>query len=222
MKSLVLDGLEDYARAHTSAPAPLYERLREETFRATALPQMQVGHLEGRLLKMLTQLTGARCAVEVGTFTGYSGLCIAEGLGQGGVLHTFDIDPVATAIARRYWDEAPWAAGKIQLHLGDARTLLPSVIDALAQPAVPYPIDFAFIDADKTGYQTYWDLIVARLRPGGLVAVDNVLWSGSVLAPATEDADAIVAFNRHAAADARVETMLLTVRDGLLLARKKG
>ena len=217
MKSLVLDGLEDYARAHTSAPHPLYERLRAETFASVSMPQMQVGHLEGRLLKLLVQLTGARRVVEVGTYTGYSGLCIAEGLPDDGVLHTFDIDPVATGVARRYWAEAPWAQGKIHLHLGDARELLPQL------PPEALPIDFAFIDADKTGYATYWDLIVERLRPGGLVAVDNVLWSGHVLAPRDGDADdhAIVAFNRRAASDSRVETMMLTVRDGLLLARKK-
>jgi caffeoyl-CoA O-methyltransferase len=215
MKSLVLEGLEEYCRAHTTAMHPLYERLRDETYAKVALPQMQVGHLEGRLLRLLTQLTGARLAVEVGTFTGYSGLAIAEGLSEGGHLHTFDIDPNATGIALRYWAEAPWAKDRITLHLGDARALLGAFLTRSA------PVDFAFVDADKVGYVDYWEALVPAMRPGGVIAVDNVLWSGRVLSPSHPDDHAIVAFNRHAAADARMETVMLTVRDGVLLARKR-
>ncbi|MCC6620041.1 MAG: class I SAM-dependent methyltransferase [Deltaproteobacteria bacterium] len=214
MKSLVLEGLEDYARAHTSALDPRYEALRQETYTRVAAPQMQVGHLEGRLLKLVTQIAGARLAVEVGTFTGYSALCIAEGMAEGGQVHTFDVDPVATEVARRHWGDAPWGS-RITLHLGDARALLPAFLVASG------PIDLAFIDADKAGYIAYWDTIVEALRPGGVVLVDNVLWSGRVLEPQGADDHHIVAFNRHAAADPRVEQVMLTVRDGLLLARKR-
>lgn len=215
MKPLVLDGLEDYCRAHTSALPELYERLRAETYADVASPQMQVGHVEGRLLKLLAQLTRARLAIEIGTFTGYSSLSIAEGLADDGHLHTFDIDPVATGVARRYWAEAPWAKERVTLHLGDARTLLPALLSRSG------PVDLAFIDADKGGYITYWEALVPAMRPGGVVVVDNVLWSGRVLAPASPDDHHIVAFNRHALADARVDTVMLTVRDGLLVAYKR-
>ncbi len=213
MKPLVLDGLEDYARAHSSALPDLYQRLRHETFANIASPQMQVGHLEGRFLKLLVQLSAARRAIEIGTFTGFSSLSISEGLSEDGELHTFDVDPVSTAVARRYWAEAPWGH-KIHLHLGDATTLLPTFLAS-------YRPDFAFIDADKGGYITYWDAIVDAMVPGGLIAVDNVLWSGRVLDPQSADDHAIVAFNRHASSDPRVESVMLTVRDGVLLARKR-
>lgn len=213
MKPLVLDGLEDYARAHSSPPPPLYETLRQAT-QATAAPQMQVGHLEGRLLKLLVALSGARVAVEVGTFTGYSALCIAEGLPDDGRCHTFDRDPVTTAIAKHHWEQAPWGH-KIELHLGDAKETLGAFLASENEPP-----GFAFIDADKAGYIAYWDLLVAAMPVGGLIAVDNVLWSGRVLEPSGPDDHHIVAFNRHVAADPRVELVMLTVRDGLTVARK--
>jgi len=213
--NLVLEGLEDYCRAHTGKLDELYERLRVETYANVKSPQMQVGQIEGRFLKLLAQLSGARKVVEVGTFTGYSGLSIAEGLSEGGELHTFDIDPIATAIAKRYWDEAWWAKDKITLHLGDARALLAEYLVSSG------PIDMAFIDADKGGYITYWDAILPVMRPGGLIVADNVLWSGHVLAPQHEDDHHIVAFNQHVAADSRVEAVMLSVRDGMFLARKK-
>lgn len=213
--NLVMAGLEDYCRAHTAALPEIYERLRAETYANVRAPQMQVGQLEGRFLKLMAQLSGAKTVVEVGTFTGYSALSIAEGLPADGRVHTFDIDPVATDMAKRYWAEAAWAKDKIELHLGDARALLKELV------ATSGPIDMAFIDADKGGYITYWDLIVPALRPGGLVIVDNVLWSGRVLDPQGADDHHIVAFNRHAAADTRVEAVMLTVRDGVFLARKR-
>lgn len=212
--NLVPTAIEDFARAHTSALPELYERLREETFASVKSPQMQVGKLEGRFLKLLTQLSGAKLAVEVGTFTGYSALSIAEGLPADGQLHTFDIDPVATTIAKRYWAEAPWG-DKITLHLGDARQDLASFVRTSG------PIDLCFIDADKGGYKTYWDTLVPAMRPGGLLLVDNVLWSGRVLDPQDADDHHIVDFDRHAAEDPRVELVMLTIRDGLILARKR-
>ncbi len=216
MKPLVLAGLEDYARAHSSGLPDVYEALRLATLAQTSSPQMQVGHVEGRLLKLLVQLCGAKVAVEVGTFTGYSALCIAEGLPDDGELHTFDLDPVATAIAKAHWAQVPWGS-KISLHLGRADALLPEL---LAGPHAQKRPDFAFIDADKQGYVAYWDLIVGAMPKGGLIVVDNVLWSGRVLSPETPDDHAIVAFNRHVASDPRVESVVLTVRDGMTVARK--
>ncbi|MFO0748872.1 MAG: class I SAM-dependent methyltransferase [Myxococcota bacterium] len=214
MSKLVMEGIEDYARAHTTELDPLYLALRDATLAQTTRAGMQVGHLEGRLLKLLVQLTGARRVVEVGTFTGYSALCMAEGLSGDGRIDTFDVDPEATAIAKTFWSKAVWGQ-RIHLHLGDARTTLPAFLHA------NHPIDLAFIDADKGGYIAYWDAVIPALRPGGLVIVDNVLWSGRVLDPQGGDDHHIVAFNRHAAADPRVEQVMLTVRDGMLLARRR-
>jgi len=211
MTYLVSEELEDYATHHSTPFDGLYDELRRETYRDTDLPQMQVGPLEGRLLTLLARLSGARLAVEVGTFTGYSSLCIAEALPEGGKLITCDIDEETTAIARSYWERAPWG-DKIELRLGPG-------LETLAQLDVP--VDFAFIDADKENYIGYWDALVPLLRPGGLVVVDNVLWSGRVLDPQSETDRAVAAFNTHAQADERVEQVLLTVRDGVLLGRKR-
>lgn len=211
MAFIVSEELEAYARACTSGMHPVYERLREVTFSGEIpRPQMQVGPLEGSLLRLLVRLSGARRALEVGTFTGYSALCIAEGLPEGGELVTIDRDASVAEVARRFFAEVPWGA-RIELRVGDARALV---------PAVEGPLDFAFIDADKAGYAAYWDAIVPKLSVGGLVVVDNVLWSGRVLDPAAPDDHAIVDFNDKAVADPRVECVLLTVRDGMLLARR--
>lgn len=211
MIPIVDEAIEQYAATHSGQEDVLYQELQLETYDNMTDPQMQVGRLEGRLLKLLTQLTEARLAVEIGTFTGYSGLSIAEGLADEGRLITFDADPVATEVARRYFDRAAWGH-KIELRLGDARERLLEVGG---------PIDFAFIDADKTGYQHYWDVLVPRMRSGGIIAVDNVLWSGHVLAPREGQASdhAIVDFNAKVAKDERVEAVLLPVRDGLFVAR---
>ena len=213
MIPIVDETIEEYATNHSARVDALYEELRVETQANVPEPQMQVGRLEGRFLKLLAQLAGARLAVEIGTFTGYSGLSIAEGLPDDGRLITFDADPVATEVARRYFARAPWGH-RIELRLGDARE---RVLE------VDGPVDFAFIDADKTGYRHYWDTLVPRMRPGGIIAVDNVLWSGHVLAPRVGEASdrAIVDFNAHVAADTRVEAVMLTVRDGLFVARVK-
>lgn len=209
--TLVPDAIERYAVAHSSPMDDVYERLREETLTSTDLPQMQVGPLEGRLLTLLTRLTGARLAVEVGTFTGYSALSIAEGMGNGGRLVTCDKNPVTTAIARKYWDQAPWG-DRIELRLGDATETV-ARIDG--------PVDLVFIDADKSNYVTYWETLLPKVRPGGLLIVDNVLWSGTVLDPQEDSARAITAFNEHVRLDSRVEHVMLTVRDGITVAQKR-
>jgi caffeoyl-CoA O-methyltransferase len=208
MDSIVDPEIEAYAIAMTSAVAGLYDRLREDTFAQTDMPQMQVGPLEGRALKMLVQLCGARHAVEIGTFTGYSALSIAEGLPEDGRLICLDKDPDT---ARRYWNLAPWGH-KIDLRLGDAREIV-TQLDG--------PFDFAFIDADKSAYIHYYESLMPKMRPGSLIAVDNVLWSGKVLDPQDDTTAALVAFNEHVLADPRTEQVLLTIRDGLLLVRKR-
>lgn len=204
--------LEAYIHDNTRARPPLFDELRDETRAKTQAPQMQVGRVEGAFLKMLTAVTGARRVIEVGTFTGYSALCIAEGLPEGGELITCDIDPVATSIARDFWARSEHG-GKIELKLGAA-------LDTIASLPKDRLFDMAFIDADKGNYSAYYEAIVPLLRQGGLIVADNTLWSGRVLAPDSDDARAIVAFNHRVNTDPRVENVLLSVRDGMMLARK--
>jgi len=209
------DSLYEYLAAHRSPPDDEIVRdLREETARLGRQAAMQIAPDQAALLRILASAIGARVAVEVGTFTGFSALAIARGLAPGGRLHCFDVSEEWTAIARRYWAKAG-VAGRIELHVGEAARML------RALPEDP-PLDFAFIDADKKGYPVYWDEIVRRLRPGGLVAVDNVLWEGEVVQADVrgEDVEAIRAFNAQLLADDRVESVMLAVADGLTLARK--
>jgi caffeoyl-CoA O-methyltransferase len=169
----------------------------------------------GAFMELLVRLCGARRAVEVGTFTGYSALCIARALGPGGRLLCLDTSAEWTAVARRYWERAG-VADRIELRLG------PGAVTLAGLPREEL-FDFGFIDADKPGYRTYYEEILARLRPGGLIVCDNVLWGGSVADPAARDdhTEKIRAFNDFVAADQRVERAMIAVGDGLTLARKR-
>ncbi|TWJ10605.1 caffeoyl-CoA O-methyltransferase [Stackebrandtia albiflava] len=214
--SLSIDArLHEYLVTHGTPPDPLLRELIEETRKA--LPEragMQIGPEQAAFTTLLTRLIGARRAVEVGTFTGMSSLAIARGLPDDGRLTCFDISDEFTSIARRYW-ERDGQAGKIELRIGDARKELRSL------PEEPH-LDLAFIDADKPGYAEYWEQLVPRVRPGGLIAVDNVLWSGRVADPAiVEDQTEIIRrFNTQVVADDRVEQVMLPIGDGLTLARR--
>ncbi|HEY6051446.1 MAG TPA: class I SAM-dependent methyltransferase [Thermoanaerobaculia bacterium] len=211
MIPIVSEDIERYAESHTDPPDPIFEELREETFRTMSSPEMQVGAVEGRLLKMLVGISGARRALEIGMFTGYSALMIASGLPEDGELVTCDVDPKAEEIARRYFAKSPHGR-KITVRMGPALETIRSLTG---------PIDFVFIDADKQNYTAYYDAVVPMLAAGGLVVLDNVLWSGKVLAPKEETDRAIVAVNDRIAKDPRMEKVLLTVRDGMTLARRK-
>lgn len=204
-----------YLVAHGTPPDRVQQSLIEETERLGPVAIMQIAPEQGALLTMLVQLVGARRAVEVGTFTGYSTLCIARGLAEGGTVVACDLSEEWTAIGRRHWEEAA-VAERIDLRLGPAA-------ETLAELGDDPPLDFAFIDADKTGYATYLERILERMRPGGLVAVDNVLWGGAVIDPAADDADtrAIRAFNDAVRDDPRVDCVMLPVADGLTLLRKR-
>ncbi|GAA4916607.1 class I SAM-dependent methyltransferase [Stackebrandtia albiflava] len=207
--------MHEYLVTHGTPPDPLLRELIEETRKA--LPEragMQIGPEQAAFTTLLTRLIGARRAVEVGTFTGMSSLAIARGLPDDGRLTCFDISDEFTSIARRYW-ERDGQAGKIELRIGDARKELRSL------PEEPH-LDLAFIDADKPGYAEYWEQLVPRVRPGGLIAVDNVLWSGRVADPAiVEDQTEIIRrFNTQVVADDRVEQVMLPIGDGLTLARR--
>ncbi len=211
MLTLVAEAVEKYAAEHAAEESPLLKELVAETRATQDAPQMQVGRLEGAILRLLVRLAGARRVLEIGTFTGYSALVMAEALPEGGELITCDVDPQATAIALKYWARAPHGK-RITLKLGKAADTLKTLSG---------PFDVVFIDADKPGYQGYWDACVPLVRPGGLLLADNVLWNGKVVAPDDEHARTIARFNEHVRADARVESAILTIRDGLTLAVKK-
>jgi caffeoyl-CoA O-methyltransferase len=212
----VTDVVRSYAVAHGSwRPDAVVRDLQAETAELGDVAGMQIGDDQGQLLTMLTRLTGARRAVEVGTFTGYSSMCIARGLAEGGSLLCCDVSEEWTEIARRAWASAG-LADRIELRIAPA-------LDTLrALPAAP-DIDLVFIDADKPGYAAYWAELVPRVRPGGLLLADNVLWSGRIADPQVADASttALRAFNDMVAADDRVETVVLTAFDGLTIARRR-
>jgi caffeoyl-CoA O-methyltransferase len=202
--------IEDYCRNFTTPLPDYFKSLTQDTQAKTTAPQMQVGFLEGSFLKMLVAMSGAKNILEIGTFTGYSALAMAEALPPDGRLITCDIDPVNTKIARQYWEKSP-SGSKIDLRIGPALETLQGLSG---------PFDLIFIDADKGNYLAYWDACLPMLRKGGLVVADNVLWSGRVLAPKEESDRYIVSFNEHAKKDKRVEITMLPIRDGMLLARK--
>ncbi|MBQ1074511.1 class I SAM-dependent methyltransferase [Micromonospora sp. C31] len=204
--------LHAYLVSHGAPPDEIMRDLAEET--RAALPhdaQMQVAPEQAAFLTFLTRLLGVRQAVEVGTFTGLSSLAIARGLPEGGRLTCFDISAEFTGIARRYWARAG-VDDRIELRIGPAG-------DTLRELPHERHLDFAFIDADKTGYPIYWAELVPRMRPGGVIAVDNVLRGGRVIAPQNADDRAIAAFNDEVLADVRVDAVMLPVADGLTLAR---
>ncbi len=203
--------VEQFARDHTEPETDLYTRLREETYRTMNWPQMQVDVIEGRFLKTLVRLTGARNILEIGMFTGYSALMMAEGLPDDGSLITCEVDPKAEAIARRYFAESP-NGQKITIRMGPALETIKTLTG---------PLDLVFIDADKPNYTNYYEACLPLVKPGGLIVADNVLWSGKVLNPQEADDHAIVAFNDLVQSDSRVENVCLTVRDGMMLARKR-
>ncbi|MEU4712784.1 O-methyltransferase [Micromonospora purpureochromogenes] len=204
--------LHAYLVAHGSPPDEIIRDLAEETL--AALPDeamMQVAPEQAAFLTFLTRLLGVRRAVEVGTFTGLSSLAIARGLPEDGRLTCFDISEEYTGIARRYWERAG-VANRIELRIGPAG-------ETLRELPLERHLDFAFIDADKTGYPVYWDELVPRMRPGAVIAVDNTLRGGRVLAPQNADDRAIAAFNDEVLADVRVEAVMLPIADGVTLAR---
>ncbi|SCL53152.1 O-methyltransferase [Micromonospora peucetia] len=204
--------LHAYLVAHGAPPDEIMRDLTEET--RAVLPddaQMQVAPEQAAFLTFLTRLLGVRQAVEVGTFTGLSSLAIARGLPEDGRLTCFDISEEYTGIARRYWARAG-VDDRIELRIGPAG-------DTLRELPHERHLDFAFIDADKTGYPVYWAELVPRMRPGGVIAVDNVLRDGRVVAPQNAADRAIAAFNDEVLADVRVDAVMLPVADGLTLAR---
>jgi caffeoyl-CoA O-methyltransferase len=207
--------LHAYLVAHGTPPDAVLRDLIAETKALGGISLMQIAPEQGAFLTLIARLLGAKRVVEVGTFTGYSALCLARGLGRGGQLLCCDISEDWTAIAKRYWQRAG-VADRIELRIGPAADTLRSL------PSDPV-IDLAFIDADKGGYPVYYEELLARLRPGGLILVDNVLWMGKVADPtdAEEQTELIRRFNEKVAEDERVDRVMLPIADGLTFARKR-
>ena len=197
--------IEKYAYQHTSEEGELLRRLEEETYEILEIPHMTTGRVEARFLKLLARLVGARRILEIGTFGGYSALSMAEALPEEGTLVTCELDPVAIAFARKYFSESSHGK-KITLLEGPGLESIKTLTG---------PFDMAFIDADKENYSNYYEAILPLIRQGGLIAADNVLWSGRVLDPKEDSDKAIHQFNERVMQDHRVESVLLTVRDGL-------
>jgi len=208
--SFVSDNIQRYADEFSSPEPDLFVELARETRATQTDPQMMVGHGEGLLLRLLVRLCAARRVLEIGTFTGYSALAMASGLPDDGELITCDVDPTATALAARFWGRSPHGR-KITLRLAPALETIASL---------PGSFDLVFIDADKPNYIRYWDAVLPRVRGGGVLVADNVLWSGRVLDPKEENDRALAAFNHHVRKDSRVEHVMLPIRDGITIAVK--
>lgn len=213
MKSLVPEEIEAYAESHSMPESPVCRALREETQRTMAYPQMLVGPLEGAFLKMLVRLVGAKRVLEIGTFTGYSALCFAEALPEDGAVLTCEVDDQSAAMARRYFALTP-VGKKIEIRMGPA-------LDTVRELAGPF--DVIFIDADKQNYVNYYRRALDLIAPWGVILIDNVLWNGDVLTqpPPDEKTAAIQELNRTVTNDPRVDAVLVTIRDGVLVVRKK-
>ncbi len=203
---------EEYALAHTSPLSPLLEEVESFTLTKTSFPSMLTGRVEGRFLQFVTRLSGARQVVEVGTFTGYSALAMAEVLPDGGRVLTIELNPDHAKIAQGFFDRSP-AGSKITLRLGDALEVLKTLPEA--------GTDLVFIDADKQNYAAYYREGMRILRTGGLLLADNALWYGRIFDPQDDDSRAMAEFNEMVNGDDRAERLFLTIRDGIYLIRKR-
>jgi predicted O-methyltransferase YrrM len=211
--SIVDDAVDRYAEEHTTAGGDLFDRLAAETREKTTVPQMMVGRVEGKFLEFLVRATSAQLVLELGTFTGYSSISMARGLTGTGKVISMDVNPDTTAIARRYAEEAG-VADRIDYRLGPA-------LDGL--PSLDGPFDLVFIDADKANYVNYYEAVLPNLAANGLLIADNTLWSGRVVDEDADDTTRVIQqFNDRVRDDPRVEQVLLTVRDGMLLVKKTG
>lgn len=219
METIVTPAIEEYCTAHSSRSSPLLEEIEAYTIRHRPDAQMLVGPLEAAFLQLLVRVAGARQILEIGTFTGYSAIAMAEVLPQDGQLTTCDNDPQAAQIAQRFFDRSPHAH-KITLRLGPALETL----DALPPQQ---SFDLVFLDADKENYVNYYERCVRMLKAGGMIVADNVLWSGRVLASSSESdpmpaaTRALVQFNEHVREDSRVDCVMVPMRDGVSLIRKR-
>jgi predicted O-methyltransferase YrrM len=206
--------IDDYVVAHSAEEPELLQQLNRETHLKVLQPRMLSGHYQGRILSMVSKLVQPTTILEIGTYTGYSALCLAEGMKPGGILHTIDINEELFDLQKRYFEASSWK-GKIIQHLGNAIDIIPTLKGHF---------DLIFIDADKPNYPIYFQQIMEKLTSGGIIVSDNVLWGGKVLGPVKRDDEstkALLEFNRLLAEDERLETVMLPIRDGLTISRRK-
>jgi len=204
--------LEDYIEQHSQKEPELLAALDKETYQKILLPRMLSGHFQGRVLSMLSKLVRPVNILEIGTYTGYSALCLCEGMQEKGILHTIDIKEELVDFQRKYFDKSPWGKQIIQ-HLGEAIAIIPTL---------DLKFDLVFIDADKENYIHYFEMIVPKMNKGGIILSDNVLWSGKVLEPLQSNdlsTKILLEYNQLLKNDPRVESVLLPIRDGLTVSR---
>ena len=208
----ISEDLEDYVANHSQAEPELLAKLNKETYQKIMQPRMLSGHFQGRVLSMLSKIIRPKHILEIGTYTGYAALCLAEGLAENGALDTIDIEEELVDFQRKYFDASPWK-DQIFQHLGDAVEIIPTLNKKF---------DLVFIDADKENYVNYFHLIVPMMNKGGIILSDNVLWSGKVLEevkPNDKSTPILLEYNKLLNTDPRVETVLLPIRDGLTVSR---
>ena len=204
--------LEDYIEQHSEKEPALLAALNKETYQKILLPRMLSGHFQGRVLSMLSKLIRPLNILEIGTYTGYSALCLCEGMQENGQLHTIDIKEELVDFQRKHFDKSPWGNQIVQ-HLGEAVAIIPTL---------ELKFDLVFIDADKENYLNYFELILPKMNKGGVILSDNVLWSGKVMEPLHPNdvpTKVLIEYNQLLATDSRVETVLLPIRDGLTVSR---
>ena len=210
--NFISDELQQYIDDHSMEESDLLKALDRETHQKVLQPRMLSGSYQGRLLALFSKMIGPNKVLEVGTYTGYATLCMAEGLTTGGLIDTIDHNEELADMQRRYFEQSPYGNQIVQ-HLGDAKEILKTLSG---------PYDLVFLDADKENYPHYFDLIIDKLRAGGILLSDNVLWSGKVLEKATDEATtALQEYNHKINTDVRVETVVLPIRDGLTITRKR-
>lgn len=212
--NFIPENLDRYISDHSEDEPELLQRLSRETHQKILQPRMLSGHYQGRVLSMISKLVNPKYILEIGTYTGYSAICLAEGLQKDGELNTIDTNEELVDFQRKYFDESAYGK-QIHQHLGNALDVIPQLKTMF---------DLVFIDADKENYSNYFQLIIDKLNPGGIILSDNVLWSGKVIEPIMKDdrdTEALIIYNKLLKEDARVETILLPIRDGLTLSRKK-
>jgi len=208
------ENLDDYVVSHSENEPELLQELNRETYQKILQPRMLSGHYQGRILSMISKLVNPKNILEIGTYTGYSALCLAEGMQSNGVLHTIDVNEELVDFQRKYFDKSGYGK-QIHQYLGDALEIIPKLDTTF---------DLVFIDADKENYSNYFNVIIDKLNTGGIIISDNVLWSGKVLETTFKKYDtstpALIEYNALLKKDKRIETVVLPIRDGLTISRK--
>lgn len=210
----ISEELDNYVVAHSQAEPDLLQKLTRETYQKILQPRMLSGHYQGRVLSLISKLINPKAILEIGTYTGYSALCLAEGMQKDGILHTIDINEELVDFQRKYFDLSEYGS-QIHQHLGNALDIIPNISEKF---------DLVFIDADKHNYPNYFNAIINNMNSGGVILSDNVLWSGKVIQQLNEkdiDTKALLKYNHLINTDDRVETVLLPIRDGLTISRVK-